>query len=276
MIYRTENSVADRVVDILTFNPSSTFEQIEEFLLITGGRVSFQGLYKALAVLRRQGVVVAAQRKYSLNAVWVSRVVQAAYFMESNYLSGFKLHRVLLPVAPKQKVIFRFPDLLSMDVFWGHVAVALAAQCPGQPFYFYNPHTWFFVAHMAESKAYFDTLKQRGMRNYTVVGAQTSIDKWSAKFHPIDVSEYYCAPKPLFEGKLYLTAIGDYYIVVKVKVDMAKKIDDAFSKVVFNLDREDPPVAIGRLFKQKSSCTMTVSLDREKAAQFTKRIAKYF
>lgn len=276
MLYAKKTTLADRVVDLLTFHPVLAFDQILKTLAAVGVVCSFQALYKALASLRSQGVLVVAQKKYSLNTVWVSQVVQAVYFMESNYLSGSKLHQVLLPVVPKQKMTFRFPDLLSMDVFWGHVAVALAVQCPDKPFYFYNPHTWFFVAHMTESRAYFDALKRRRMHNYTVVGAQTSIDKWSAKFHPIDVSEYYCAPKPLFGNKLYLTAIGDYYIVVKIKADMAKKIDDAFSKAVFNVNTENPPAVVGRLFKQRSACTMSISLDSEKAAQFIKRISRYF
>lgn len=276
MIYHTKNSIADRVVDILTFNPSSTFEYIQQRLLIVGDPISFQGLYKALTVLRSQGVVVVAQKKYSLNAVWVDKFARLAYFMESNYLSGSKLHQILLPTHPKQKVTFRFPDLLSMDVFWGHVAVALAAQCPGKPFYFYNPHTWFFIAHMAESNAYFDILKERKAHNYTVVGSRTAIDKWSAAFHPSEVSEYYCAPKPLFDHKLYLTAIGDFFVTVKIKANMAKKIDDVFSSIVFDARTENPPITVSRLFKTKSSCTMSISLDSEKTVQFIKRISKYF
>lgn len=276
MIYSKHQNLADAVVDYLTYHPGSSLSAMRVGVEATIGRASFQAWYKALGRLLDDGVIVKIKKRYSLSATWASKVMRLGFFIRSNYLSKEARHPIDLPTVAGEKTAYRFPDLVTMDTFWGHLAISLIVRNPGKAFYFYNPHTWFFVAHEFESKAYFESMQMYKVKNYTVVGGKTPIDEWSAKFHPKAISQYYCSAKSLFDHRLYITAIGDYYIEVTIEEGMARKIDLLFRAAIFDPRKERPPKGIENLFEHKSPCKMVVYLNPIKAAQFSRRIHRFF
>jgi len=276
MIYTKHQNLADRVIDYLAYHPGASLPKMRKDIELAAGRISYQAWYKSLRRLQDDGVMVKNKQQYSLSTTWVSKLTNLSYFMKSNYLSQQAKYHITLPDKEKEKIRYRFPNLLTMDTFWGHVAVSLIIKNPGLPFYFYNPHLWFFVAHEFESKAYFESIQLYVVKNYTVVGSRSAIDLWSEKLHPKGVSYYYCSPKSLYNHRLYLTAIGDYYIEVKIREQMAQKIDFLFEKISFNPQKEHPPAGIDKLFKQKSPCSMVVELNKKKATRFSRKIQRFF
>jgi len=275
MIFTKHQNLADRIVDYLAYHPYVSLREMRKDIELNTGRISYQAWYKSLRKLLDDGVIVKNNLNYSLNTTWASKLASLSFFVKSNYLNPKVAHSVALPQREKTKKKYKFPDLLTMDMFWGHVAVTLIIKNPGRPFYFYNPHVWFFVAHEFESKAYFESIQFYNVKNYTIVGSRSSIDLWSEKLHP-KKSSYYCSPKPLFDHRLYLTVIGDCYIEVKIREQMARQIDDLFKQTLFDSKRESPPDDIKRLFKQKSPCVMTIEKNKEKADKFARKIRRYF
>lgn len=102
------------------------------------------------------------------------------------------------------------------------------------------------------------------------------MDLWSEKKHPEKTLRYYCSPKQLFNHRLYLTAIGQYYIQVKISEEMAVNIDKLFHDTKFDIDSQEPPQHVSDFFKQKSPCTMTIEKNAEKAEKFKRKIGRYF
>lgn len=276
MLYSKKLNLSDRIVEFLAFQPGSTLQEMRRTVEVSTGVLSFQAWYKSLKKLASEGIVVKSARRYSLNSAWVNHLDKLVYFAKDNYLVGKNRRGFKLPTPALPKQVIRFPDLLTMDTFWGHVATILVAQNPKEVFYFYNPHTWFFVAHRFEAESYFASLDFLKAKSYTVVGSRSSIDLWSEKFHNMKFAEYYCSPKPIFENNLYLTVIGPYVVEVRIKKQTALRLDKLFSETVFDPNKEEPPAGLEDHFLGKSPSKMILSLDEDKAKILRTRLSKYF
>ncbi len=276
MFYTKNQRLAEKIIDFLAYHPKSNSVDMKNSIKIMYGDVSKQALHKSLKRLMGDGVVVKTGRTYSLNMAWASKMSHLNFFIESNYLNPRSSHSINLPKRDKQKITYTFQDLISLDLFWGHLAITLILRNLGESFYFYNPHEWFFLAHEYESKTYFESIESYGVEHYTVVGSRTNLDLWAEKQHPEKNLHYYCSPKQLFNHRLYLTAIGEYYVQVKISEEMARRIDLLFRNTNIDIDSSSQPEGMYNFFKQKSVCTMVIEKNKEKATRFRRKIGRFF
>jgi len=278
MLFTKQQNLSEMIVGHLTYHPSSTLVELQEAITpLLNKKNTRQGWYKALRVLLAAEVIIKTNRRYSLNSAWASHMVQLSYFINTNYLAGRAVYNLALPEKTKQKLKFKFPNLLTLDAFWAHVLTLIAAKNPGTSFYAYNPHFWFFAAHKFEVERYFENMKQYKAGNYTLVGARTDFDLWSEKLHPKGISNYYCSPKPIMkDSREYLLVMADYYMSVKVSKQMADKIDKLFKQTKLDMEAQEPPQEVVGFFKQKAPCTMTIEKNKERATKFARRVRRYF
>lgn len=276
MFYTKHERLAEKIIDFLIYHPNSKTPEILSSIKLVSGSLSKQALHKSLKRLLEDGVIVKTGREYGLNLTWASKMSHAGFFIQSNYLNTQKEHPIKLPNSVQKKVNYKFPDLLSLDTFWGHVAISLILKNPKQSFYFYNPHEWFFIAHEYESTAYFESIETYGVKHFTVVGSRSDLDLWAEKKHPEKTLHYYCSPKPLLNHQLYITVIGDYYVQVKLRKDVADIIDELFKSTNLGKNIQSPPQHVIDFFRIKSPCTMTIEKNKEKADKFRRKIARYF
>ena len=278
MLFTKRQNLSEMIISYLTYHPGSTLQELKKSLgQLMNKEISKQGWYKAIRMLLELEVIMKVERQYSLNISWADHLINLSHFIKANYLERGLDYHISLPEKEGQKIKFKFPNLIIMDAFWAHILVLIAANNPGEPFYAYAPHWWFSVAHKFEVERYFKGLERQGAGNYTIVGSQTDIDRWSAKLHPRRITNYYCSPKPI-NKKLeeYPLAMADYYMLAKISKDMARKIDKLFLETKFDVEKEDPPGEVIDFFKQKSPCSLTIWKDKEKAGVFARRVKRYF
>lgn len=276
MLFTKDQPIAELIVQELSHSPHLTLEELTKRLTPKlKQKITLQGWYKALKRLIEQGVVIKQKRKYALNISWVVDALQWAHRLKGVYVEKEKERVIALPKKEKEKVVFRFSDLLSMNSFWAHLLVHIASQLARPVIYAYNPHFWFYLAHGEVEKQYNRSLDSFGTKTLIVIGSDSFLDKWNAQFFDKTNIEYHFLKKPMFPdlGK-YVNYFGEYLIEVKVDKAMAKKIEQLFKNTTSLSDISQ--LELIALFQEKAPCTITVSKNKRKGEPFKRKIKRYF
>lgn len=278
MLFTKTHTLAERIVEYLAYHPKAQLSEMQETINYRiEKKMTPKAWYKAINSLLTTEVIVKEHKRYSLNLSWAALVSQFSYFVDANYLSNKSDYFISFDEFAKKNMTYHFPNLLMADVFWTHLFTLLSAKYPRQPFYSYNPHFWYFVAHCYETERYYESTKPFGITSYVVVGSRSDIDLWSARLLPKTHKNYYCSPKPLTHSpEVYTSSMGDHLVTIKIGKDMAGCIDQTFRTTTFNPKTEEPPKELSGFFTQKSPCTLTIVKDAKKAGVFARKIRRYF
>lgn len=278
MLFTHNKTLAENIVEYLAYHPGAKLDEIQKNINHQlGTEMSRKAWYKAINSLLDQEVIVKVNKQYSLNLAWAGLSTQFAYFVNANYFQEKSNYFLSLDEIAKKKVKYTFPNLLTLDTFWTHVFTLLAAKFPKQPFYSYNTHFWYFVAHRHETERYYESTKPFGTTSYVVVGSRSDIDLWSERLIPTPHQHHYSSPRPITKTpEIYTSSLGDFLVTLKINKKMAHNIDQIFKKTKFDIDSEDPPLKITNMFKEKSPCTMTIEMNKEKVEKFQRKIKRYF
>lgn len=277
MLFAENQTIKELIVQELSYSPSLTLQELTEKISPKlKQKITLQGWYKALKILIAQGIIIKEKKKYILNTSWVVDVLQWSHRLKNVYIEKENEPVIALPKKEREKVTFKFPDLLTMNGFWAHLLVYIGSQNPKDPIiYAYNPHFWFYLAQSAVEKQYNRGLESFGIKTLIIIGSNSFLDKWNAQFFEKTSIEYYFSKKPFYPDQTkYINYFGDYLIEVKVKKEMAKKIDHLFKNTISLSDISQ--LELMGLFQEKSLCTITVSKDGKKGGVFKRKIKRYF
>lgn len=270
MIGTTHHDLADRIVHRLTYAPHQTMIDLSA----KDKDYSRQAWYKALRLLRREGVIVRERGgTFSLNQAWISQMLWLTQRIRANYLQPSN-QTVLVPKKRGEKVVYRFTDGLSLNAFWGHVLLVMAEQKLSKVMYAYNPHFWFYLAQGGVERQYNMSMTRYGVKTMMVIGGNNFLDQWNAKHFGPD-TEWWLSPKPLFHQQWhYINVLGDYMIDVRLNKKFANQVHERFSHVK-SFDDVAEAVLIDEL-QQRAPCSMTITLDPQRAEAFRKKIIRLF
>ncbi len=238
--------------------------------------ITLQAWYKALRRLQNQGVIIKQAKRYTLNVSWLVQVLKWTHTLRRTYIDQVKEKVIQLPTREKQKIRFRFPDLLALNSFWAHILVHIGSlSSGGKVVYAYNPHFWFYLAHGAVERQYNQSMKTHKVKTKIIIGAATFLDRWNAQFFAPKIIEHWLSPNPLYpEQHKYFNYLSGYFLEIQINKKMAQKIDHLFKRI--NSLAEISPLELIGLFQEKSPCQMIVSKNRQKGEAFTRKIKRYF
>jgi len=277
MLFTENQTIKELIVQELSCSPHSTLEElIKNISPKLKQKITLQGWYKALKGLITQGIIIKEKKKYILNTSWVVDALQWSYYLKNVYIDKEKEKVIALPQKEKEKMVYKFPDLLAMNSFWAHLLVYIGSRKPKDPIiYAYNPHFWFYLAQSAVERQYNRGLEAYGVKVWIIIGSNSFLDKWNSQFFEKTSIEYYFAQKPFYsDGTKYINYFDDYLIEIKLKKEMAKKIDQLFKKTTSLSDISQLEL-IG-LFQEKSPCIVTITKDKQKGEIFKRKIKRYF
>lgn len=275
MLFTENQTIKELIIQELSYSPHLTLEEIiERITPKLKQKITIQGWYKALKTLMAQGVVIKEKKKYVLNTSWITDILRWSHQLKNSYLEKEQI--IALPKREKEKIVFKFPDLLSMNSFWAHLLVFIGSQkLKDQTIYAYNPHFWFYLAQGTIEKQYNRGLENFNVKVYIIIGSNSFLDKWNAQFFNKTNTNYYLSQKPLYQDNTkYINYFNEYLIEVKLKKEMAKKIEQLFRKTASLADISQ--LELISLFQEKSPCTVTIFKNKIKGQTFERKIKRYF
>ncbi len=277
MIFSQKQGIDELIIRELSHSPHLELKElIKKISPKLKKKISLQAWYKIIKKLLDQGVIIKQNKKYTLNVSWLAQVIKWANMLKTIYVERARDKIIKLPKKQKEKVKFTFPDLLSLNAFWAHILVHLGSLTPeGSTVYAYNPHFWFYLAHGDFEKQYNQSMKDYKVKTQIIIGSNTFLDQWNAKFFDSKIIEHWLSPKPLYpDQKKYINYLNGYYLEIKLEKQMAEKIDKLFKKTESLADISQ--LELLALFSEKSICTMMVSCNKQKGEAFARKIKRHF
>lgn len=270
MLGTADLTLADRIIQRLSNAPRQTMADVS----VGDRQHTRQAWYKALRLLRDQGVIVRERGgAFSLHQAWMSQMLWLTQRIRANYLQT-SMPAVRFPQKHGERVVYRFMDGLSLNSFWGHALLTLAANGVSKTMYGYNPHFWFYLAQGGVERQYNKSMARYGVTTKMVIGGNGFLDRWNAKHFGSD-TEWWLSPKPLFpQQRRYINVFGDYVFDIRLHTAFAEQIHRRFSKVQ-SFDDVAEAVLINEL-QQHAPCSLTIALNPQKSSAFRKKIERLF
>ncbi|MEK7601092.1 MAG: hypothetical protein AAB480_00980 [Patescibacteria group bacterium] len=270
---RTER-IDDVIVGKLAERPAQTAAEL--FVRVRphiGDVPTPQGWYKALRRLIAQEVLIKTGKLYSLNTRWLLSIIRLAEQAEQTHLTHPPLPTIRLPRG-RERVTYRFKNLLEMDTFWGHLLVYIAARAKKpRVLYAYNPHFWFYLAHEQAEKEYNKGMRDLGVKTIMLIGSKSFLDRWNANFFDNSIRAW-LHPVPLFkDSRVAYNLLGEYFMEIKISPESAKSVDTLFAGAKSLNDVS--PLALLHMLHSRQSCSITISRGATKSRQL-RRLAKRY
>jgi len=273
MLFDDDQQLEERIVRVLGVKPQLTANEILK-LVNKKKSYSIQGLYKELKKLEYSGVVSKEKKQYSLRIPWVLETIDFSAKLNSRYISGAQ-DIISLPAMGK-KSIWHFTNLQQLNNFWSQVLLFLMQKVEDPPLFSLMEHPWYHLIFTEQEQQYIDAVHRTKTQLYIINKGKTYLDKWAEQFWNESHIEYSFDSRPLRNNpkNVYLNAIGDYVLTVKLDASISKDIEKVYNNTV---DAEAVNHSeIFRVFSQKVKVTMWLEHNPAKAKKITGVFRRYF
>jgi hypothetical protein len=274
MLASHKERVDDLIVEALAERPAQTAaDLLARVQPLLDNELTSQGWYKALRRLIAQEVLIKIGKTYSLNTRWILSVIRWAEQAERTHLTHPQLPTIRLPKG-RERITYRFKNLLEMDTFWGHLLVYIAARAKKpRVLYAYNPHFWFYLAHEQSEKEYNKGMNEFGVKTVMLIGSKSFLDRWNAQFFDRFIYSW-LHPSALFQDtSRHYNYLDGYFMEVRIAPEAAREIDALFLRVKTIGDVS--PLELIRIFHTRRACSITLSKSRAKGEKLKMRVERY-
>ena len=273
MLAHSPTNLQEHILTLLSEKRSLTAKQLQLVAAKRYRACSIQAVYKELRNLMETGVVVKANKKYSLSLPWI---LQSYAFVEKAYENYFENAALddLLPAGEK-RAVWKFRDLKRADDLWIQAVLALIQELKTDTVYGWIPHPWFSIIHYQKDVRFQDSLRLQGAKYYFMIGGETFLDKHFAEEWPKDVYFVSMAPGPFDDKRdLYLNVIGDYILTISVDEKTQQRIDDFFDSIC-TLQELTLAKSLS-LFDSQAAIKVSLERHAVKAKKLSKSFSSYF
>ena len=259
------SSVREAILESLSKGPTSGTALLA--LVNKLSAVSKQGLYKSLRELLREEIIIKNKRIFYLNKVWLARLRE---FVDKGE-QGLGVALPFLETSFSGHKVITFKNMESLDIFWGHLFLALAEQFPDKPFFFFNHHNWSVHSRpYSELYLYNTSIKMKGKILITL-GANTVSEKDFKKRFGKENVQIAIDEKTKISKTEHLCVVGDYFITTKYDKETMSAIDTLF-RGSSTIDEKD----LSRILIDSKSPKMVIVKNKQKALVWKQRLAKNF
>lgn len=232
--------------------------------------VTKQGLYKALRELLRDEVIIKEKRLFTLNKVWLSRLKDFIKYSEQNL--GITLPFLETSSSGRKVVTFKNTD--SLDMYWGHLFLALSEQFDDKPFFFFNHNSWFLYDRPhSEMYLYKKSLKMKNKVLITI-GNNTPIAKdFKTRFTKSNI-QIAAEEKNNVPATDHLCIVGDYFITTRYNKKTMSEISALFRRS--SSFGEQEKAELKKILSSSKRPKMVITKNKSKADTWKRRLAKNF
>lgn len=264
--------LSTHLVQLLARRPMLTVHKLSSETSKEGKPYTHQAIYKELAKLQKQGVVVKLRDTYSLTWTWITGIGDFAEETRNTYLSCDTL---FFPRKEGERFVWQFHSLPAVDDFWGYLFMALLAETKEKQVFEWIPHPWFELIHENKEDAFRRALRAQRCKIYMCVGGDKYLDKlFEKRWHP-SIYEYSFARGPFHHLRnVYFDVVGEYLLSISLPKVFAREIDTFYQQM-----GEKKEIDLHELFKllnHKALIKVSLELNKAKSAQRRNALAKYF
>ena len=272
MLLQIKETLDETIIRLLGPHPRIAAGVLHKKILTEGKKCTLRAVYKELAKLEAQGVVVKVEDKYSLRLTWVVHLLSYADLLYDTHLDPQHLSSLIFEA--KQKVTWKFSSLRKLDMGVTQIILALHKLCPKKALCLWCPHQWFEVAHPEKQQQFLKANEISGIKRYHIIGGDTFLDRLCLQYLPKN-SVYSFAESPFAEERSrQYTIIGDYLYTAKLDEQSVRRIEALFSKVKSARDIKQEEV--DQIFGGKAKCSVALEHNPKKALALKKKFATFF
>ena len=267
--------LSSQLVEILSQETSLSVSEIEKRLFERYGSMAASAtLYRRIAKLLENQVVVAHRRRFSLNLVWVSQILRLAQGLQRTY--GFPACEVVqLPRREGTSRTYTASSLRQLDPLWNSLMLEIGTRSGEKAWYGYNSHPWFALGMHGFEEALFRSLFGAGVKTYLLYGNDTWLDHYGVeqvRMEGLHQKIGLCEALPREGYAAWATT--NYLIECQFPPKVAAQFADFFlhTRRIADFNRK----AFEHTFAQKAACRLKVHKSRKRAAHVRELLRSYF
>ncbi len=272
MLLGTNQRLAELIIQC--FRSSPQLSQRDIYGKITETRkITDRAVFKELANLVDQGVLVRFKGKYAIKVTWILELLELGDELTKQALHPRSLD-LQVPV-PGEKLRWRFRDLRRMDTFWVQLMFVLFSISKTKQMYVWCPHFWFHLLDLKKEFQAMRAMKAGGNRHAIILGSDTYLDKLPTRYWNKSVYEWSTAIGP-FEGedRRYLDVIDDFVLTVLFSQRFVDDLQALFQRV--RGDKDLRAENFRAFFDRSNNVVLTLENNPTKARRLTKKFKDYF
>ncbi len=273
MLLEPTQNIEEKVVKILAKKPGLTTYEILGILNESGRKYTYQGLYKELAKLRKNFVVIKTGQKFNIHISWAIELQNLVNRISKTHVEALTTEDII-PKAKKKKT-WSFDKIGMLNNFWAQVLLVLTKNSKGKLVFDWAPHPWYHLSHTALENRYLEAMKLLGAKTYQIIGGKTYLDKWVVKYLEGQNIEYTFAKSPFDkEQDTYYTLIDQYLVTVRIDPVTTQKIEELYSNTKVTEDVDYPKMF--ELFNGEVNIKLTIENNTTKIPIIRKKFQNFF
>jgi hypothetical protein len=242
---------------------------------VHGITVSQPHLYRLLADLHREQVIVRVRGSVSLNSVWISHLIHFAEQARERSASSSDASLDFAGLRDGEVRSFYADSLEKLDPVWNHAIVALTKLAETQDWYIYNSHPWYSLGMRETETRLYRGLIAEGITFHMLYGNDTFLDRYGQKLIRMNGFHSACANGVPFLPEGHALWSCGSYLIECVFPDAVSKHFAFFFRSVERIEEFDPAL-FADVFRMRARCKVTVRRRAEEAEKVRGMLRGYF
>lgn len=267
------SQIRESIVLILTTQGATTAEKLHALVNRDYKRCTLQAIYKELAGLREEGVVLKVKGAYGLSISWAVRILEFSDNVARSCLDGGE-GLIELPLEGKN-LSWKFPGIYPADQVWMQLVLRLLREHTPRRMFQWLSHPWHRLLYGERSTEFEDALRFFGAKDYVIVMGDSYLDYSVYRTWPKDVFVVSSAPSPFHaQGSKFMTVVGEYIIYTEYQASLMRSIDEYYQRIRSARDVKSGEVL--SLFRQRTWVKVTLERKAKKASRLASTFERYF
>ncbi|MFH1500847.1 MAG: hypothetical protein ABIE22_02775 [archaeon] len=264
----------DLVFTILVEDSPKTLTQLHrEIKRKYSYSVTFQAVIKAVNSLLLYGVIVKAEKLYSINKDWI---FETRNFLDKLYKDQFEVKKPMKKIElGKEITVYTLGNLLELDRLWFELLMNWAKkEEKDKRNCWRGSHAWWLLPRLHEEDILHDFMIKKGIKTYNLWLSNTLLDKLAVKYYKDKKEFVKITNRVKLDSDSHITVFGDKV----VKFEIPKQISDKLNKLYSStkkLEKLDIKKTID-IFKENTEIEFTVIKDKLIADKIKEEIISYF
>ena len=273
MLLQSNHNLEELLLLTLAEHPGIEVKQLARHIASRGRVYSQPALYKELAKLVAQGVLLKSGKRYYIHFNWVVQLQALSSNITKRYLETPGVYPSLLP--GQRKSTWKFNDLLRLNDLWSCIVLNLLRDSNRRVHLSWNPHTWFHFVQTTQEAQFLEGLRFYGVKMYKMVGGRTFLDRMTVRYWDPTIVKHSFAPGPFeAERDTYFSVIDDYITTVKLSAKVARDLDALYdsttSAKTLNIQ------ALFAILQSRVNASITLEFSPTKARRIKRQFSDYF
>ncbi|MFN8392184.1 MAG: hypothetical protein U0136_17965 [Bdellovibrionota bacterium] len=270
MLLQQEPNLEELILKALVDLPGATAKAVLNHVQQNAGPFTIRGIYKELAKLQQQGILLKQGETYHVRLAWIMNLLAFGDRAYERYTSSSYLARSLSP----EKQTERFSDLVKLDRLWTQLILTYHQLHPKSIMCFWCPYQWFALAHELTCRQFYDAINLTEFQRCHIIGDDTFLARRAVKDLP-KKGVYSFAKSPFDdERSTYYTVIADVVLTVRIDKETTARLHHLFHSV--RSESELNPNLLDSVFGRRIRATLTTEVNASKALRLKRKFADYF